>query len=259
MGTGVVSQRRGGNDPVPFFPDAIVDDLVPDAAPPAGRRLVGSRGHHPGVLADLRDPEADSRHACRADGARWRDAGGPLLHLALGALGDGQLAHPQLRGLPRVRRYRAVPVRYPPGAGASGTRTVLSVPGEVRIRRGIHRGAGRGGWATVGAACRGDHCHRATSRVEKLRRGGHSARRGRHLRPSAEHLPAFVAAARWSGRRAGRPDCGGRLFSAAQRESEAEQGTGVAPSRRDWAHGRERLGGDCRVRGDRRHFARRGR
>ena len=67
----------------------------------------------------------------------------------------------------------------------------------------------------------------------------------------------LVAAARRRRHRAGRPRGRGRLLPAADRESEAEQGARVAPSRRHRADGGERLGGDRRVRGNRQHLDRR--
>ena len=219
-------------------------------SPPA-HRLVGPRRHPRGVAPHLRGPEADSRDARRADGARRRRARRPVLPLALGPARNRQLADPQPRRLRRVRRHRAVSVRHPAGARASRPRAVLPLLREGGVGGGVDRRAHRGGQHAVDAAHRRDHRHRAADRAAELHRGRHSARRRADLRSAAEHLPAVVAAARRRGDRPGRSRGGGRVLPAADGQPEAEQGARIAPSRGDRADRGERRRGDCRVGGDR--------
>ena len=73
-GLGLRLRATDRHDRQPELSLTSCHELVHRIPPPSAHRLVGSRRHPRGVDPDLRGPQAHSRHARRADGARRRRA-----------------------------------------------------------------------------------------------------------------------------------------------------------------------------------------
>ena len=189
--------------------------------------------HPRGVGPDLRGPEADSRHARRADGARRRRSSSACSSCR--GWGHLETVNWLIRNLAGYVVF-AIIVLF-----QSDIRRALAHLGRAPFFRYFAKAesAEESIEELVVAASmlstqadRRDHRHRAADRAAQLHRGRHSARRGHDLRPAGQHLSAGVAAARRRGHRAGRSRGGRRLLPAADGQSEAEQGARLAASRR---------------------------
>ena len=160
-----------------------------------------------------------------ADGRRRRAGGRAVLRVATGRARDRELGDPQPDRLRRLCGDRAVSVRHPPRAGASGPRAVFPLSRQGRDGGRDGRRDRRGRADAVEPAHRRHHRHRASDRPAQLRRRRHPAGRADQLRPAGDDLSERHAAARRRGDHPGESRRRGRVLPAADRESAARART----------------------------------